>query len=126
MKKKTCMFFAFLFLVIITGCVPATFELQLEGVNRTEVFGHNRKMKIGGGMLTGGKYSGPGVENGYFTPSKAGNGTHTIKYSKMFHGTETAQITVYGVQEIPKPCSRCNGEKTIICPECDGKGKIMT
>ena len=37
--------------------------------------------ELTGGMPEGGEYSGPGVENGWFNPSMAGTGTHTITYT---------------------------------------------
>lgn len=37
--------------------------------------------ELTGGMPEGGTYSGPGVDNGWFDPSIAGLGTHTITYT---------------------------------------------
>jgi PKD repeat protein len=37
--------------------------------------------ELTGGMPSGGEYSGPGVENGWFNPTSAGVGTHTITYT---------------------------------------------
>jgi PKD repeat protein len=37
--------------------------------------------ELTGGMPAGGEYSGTGVENGWFNPSVAGVGTHTITYT---------------------------------------------
>jgi PKD repeat protein len=37
--------------------------------------------ELSGGMPAGGEYSGPGVENGWFNPTNAGTGTHTITYT---------------------------------------------
>lgn len=39
--------------------------------------------ELTGGSPEGGEYSGPGVENGWFNPSNAGVGTHTINYTYM-------------------------------------------
>lgn len=37
--------------------------------------------ELTGGMPAGGEYSGPGIENGWFSPAAAGVGTHTITYT---------------------------------------------
>ena len=37
--------------------------------------------ELTGGWPEGGEYSGPGVDNGWFNPSVAGIGTHTITYT---------------------------------------------
>jgi PKD repeat protein len=37
--------------------------------------------ELTGGMPVGGEYSGPGVVNGWFDPTVAGTGTHTITYT---------------------------------------------
>ena len=37
--------------------------------------------ELAGGLPEGGEYSGPGVESGWFDPSAAGLGTHTITYT---------------------------------------------
>jgi len=37
--------------------------------------------ELSGGLPEDGEYSGPGIENGWFTPSVAGIGTHTITYT---------------------------------------------
>jgi PKD repeat protein len=37
--------------------------------------------ELSGGMPAGGDYSGPGVESGWFNPSIAGTGSHTITYT---------------------------------------------
>jgi len=39
------------------------------------------EIELSGGMPLGGEYSGPGVENGWFYPTMAGVGTHTIAYT---------------------------------------------
>ena len=39
------------------------------------------EIELSGGMPSGGEYSGPGVENGWFYPEEAGIGTHTITYT---------------------------------------------
>jgi len=38
-------------------------------------------LTLTGGTPSGGTYSGPGVSNGQFSPTVAGNGTHTITYT---------------------------------------------
>jgi len=38
-------------------------------------------IELTGGMPAGGEYSGPGVDNGWFNPTQAGVGTHTITYT---------------------------------------------
>ncbi len=39
------------------------------------------EIELSGGIPLGGEYSGPGVENGWFYPTMAGVGTHTITYT---------------------------------------------
>lgn len=52
--------------------------------------------ELTGGLPAGGTYSGPGVANGWFDPSVAGNGTHTITYTYTDAGncTNTASTTI--------------------------------
>ena len=125
MKMRAILILAFLAIVLLSGCTT-TFDLQLNGKRKTDVFGHSRKIAISGGQPSGGTYSGPGVRDGYFTPSEAGNGTHELTYSKLFHSKSTAMITVYGVPEPAKPCPQCNGTKEVLCPDCKGKGFSCT
>lgn len=48
-----------------------------------------------GGSPSGGYYTGPGVINGYFYPSNAGAGTHTITYTVYVSGVpQTATTTI--------------------------------
>ena len=124
MKILHCLSFALLSLLLLNGCATSL-NLQLNGQNRSDIMGHNRQVLIGGGTPMGGQYSGPGVENGFFVPAKAGNGTHEITYSKLFYRPATAKITVYGAPEPPKPCVKCKGKRTILCPSCQGR-KEMT
>jgi hypothetical protein len=53
---------------------------------------------LSGGSPAGGSYSGPGVSGGFFTPSMAGTGSHTIVYSYTDSanctGTIPAQVMV--------------------------------
>ena len=123
MKKRAILILAFLAIVLLSGCTT-TFDLQLNGKRKTDVFGHSRKIAISGGQPSGGTYSGPGVRNGYFIPSEAGNGIHEITYSKWFHSKSTATIRVYGAPVAAKPCPQCKGTKEVSCPDCKGKGKI--
>lgn len=53
--------------------------------------------ELSGGMPEGGEYTGPGIENGWFTPSVAGLGTHTISYTYSdANGCENfAEETIY-------------------------------
>ncbi len=124
MKQSVCAILACLSLLLLCGCASTQLGLELNGVKRSTIMGHNQKVRLGGGKPSGGKYSGPGVKDGYFTPSAAGNGTHEITYSKLFHGSATAQITVYGAPTPPMPCRKCDGKKSIPCPDCYGKGKV--
>ncbi len=127
MNKSVYWLLAFLSLQLFNyGCASRgtnSFELQLDGKSYARVFGHNRKLKISGVGLSGGKFSGPGITNGYFIPSEAGNGTHKITFSKFLHQTLTTQITVFGGPRQPKTCPTCNGSKSITCPACKGKGQ---
>jgi len=62
--------------VIITRYLP---EVTLEPFNWVCL--DWPAFELTGGMPVGGEYSGPGVENGWFYPSLAGTGTHTITYT---------------------------------------------
>ncbi|MCD4696754.1 MAG: T9SS type A sorting domain-containing protein, partial [Bacteroidales bacterium] len=62
--------------------------------------------ELTGGMPEGGVYSGAGVDNGWFDPSTAGLGTHTITYT----------------YEDPNSCSNFS-EETILVDPCPGIGE---
>lgn len=67
--------------------------------------------ELTGGQPAGGAYSGTGVTSGFFDPSAAGIGTHTITYAVPNVGTCTFQIVVYQagyigcVMEWPEVCT---------------------
>lgn len=57
-----------------------------------------KPVRLKGGLPPGGTYSGPGVTAGFFNPSSAGTGTHTIDYAYSntwgCNGNSTQSITV--------------------------------
>lgn len=56
-----------------------------------------------GGTPSGGYYTGPGVINGYFYPSSAGAGTHTLTYTVYIGGV--AQTATTTIKVNPRPSS---------------------
>ncbi|MCB2409519.1 CARDB domain-containing protein [Hymenobacter lucidus] len=54
-----------------------------------------------GGSPVSGTYSGPGVSGGYFTPTTAGVGTHTITYSYNQNGCPASATQTITVNPLP-------------------------
>ena len=88
--------------------------------------------QLTGAIPQGGVYSGSGVSNGFFNPSAAGVGVHTITYSYTDQygcsGTCTFTITVKAIPTVtcPQPMAVCQGDPVILLDQAVPSGGVYS
>jgi hypothetical protein len=97
----------------VTGCnnscsfIIGVVQVLVECPADMDVCIGDEPFMLSGGDPSGGTYSGPGVNNGLFSPENAGPGMHSISYTWQYAGTNCSATCTFLIQVHDAPQLDC-------------------